>query len=241
MQFESSEQLCEHISTQTGSRAILSFSTGKDSVVAWLQMRRYFKKIVPFYMYCFQDLSFLEKSLAYYEDFFQTRIIRLPHPSLYRWINGLMFQAPENCHIIEDIGLADFDFTDLERFIREDCGLEGVYMATGVRAVDSLNRWASIKKYGPINENRMIFLPIYDYRKERMVRELRESGVKLPYDYRLFGRSFDGVDYRFLKPLKDNLPEDYQKVLDYFPLAELEIKRMEYRERYYKELENGKQ
>ena len=75
--------------------AILAFSTGKDSIAAWLQMRRYFKRIVPYYCYSVPNLGFVERSLAYYEDFFGTHIYRLPHRSLYRCLRGLVFQPPE--------------------------------------------------------------------------------------------------------------------------------------------------
>jgi hypothetical protein len=54
-----------------------------------------------------------------------------------------------------------------------------------------------------------------------------EHKCKLPIDYHLFGRSFDGMDYRFLKPIKDNFPKDFEKILEWFPLADLEIFRAE--------------
>ena len=71
-----------------------------------------------------------------------------------------------------------------------------------------------------------------------VVRTDRDTGVDvvhqravpndlLPVDYHMFGRTFDGIDYRFLAPLKKNRPADYQKVLDWFPLAEMEVWRYE--------------
>lgn len=48
---------------------------------------------------------------------------------------------------------------------------------------------------------------------------------QLPVDYKLFGRTFDGIDYRFLKPIKENFPRDYEKIITWFPLAELELFR----------------
>jgi hypothetical protein len=43
----------------------------------------------------------------------------------------------------------------------------------------------------------------------------------------MFGRSFDGLDLRFLVPLKKHRPKDYAKVLEWFPLADLEVFRWE--------------
>ena len=51
------------------------------------------------------------------------------------------------------------------------------------------------------------------------------AGVDLPVDYEWFGRSFDGIDYRFTKPLSEHAPDDFKRLLEWFPLAELEIFR----------------
>ena len=69
-----------------------------------------------------------------------------------------------------------------------------------------------------------------------LITQIREEeGIKLPIDYQHFGRSFDGIDYRFLHLIKEHFPTDYQKIIDLFPLAELEILKMKYREEYYRE------
>jgi hypothetical protein len=233
MQFENSTQLCKHVAGSDRGACLLAFSTGKDSIGAWIQLRRHFDTITPFYLYLVPGLSFVEESLSYYENYFSTKIIRLPHPSLYRWLNNYVFQAPENCQVIDDMGLPDFDYQDIQRIIAEDYNLPaGLFTAQGVRAVDSLNRWASIKKHGPINHNKQTFYPIYDWNKETLLREIASEGIMLPVDYHMFGRSFDGIDYRFLKPIRDNYPQDYNKILEYFPLADLELARVEYRSRY---------
>lgn len=238
MQFDNSQSLNQYVANLTGGVAILGFSTGKDSICAWLEMKKYFNRIVPVYMYLVPGLSFVEKSLAYYEDFFQTRIIRLPHPSLYRQLNNLVFQAPENCKVIETANLPDFEYDEVYQIIREDWKLpQNTYAASGVRARDSLNRWAAIKKYGPLNEGRKSFMPVFDFNKAMLMDTLIASGVKLPVDYKLFGRSFDGIDERFLGPIKEYFPEDYQKILEFFPLADIELKKIEYRKAYYGRLE----
>jgi len=206
---------------------LISFSCGKDSIACWLEMKKYFKKIIPFYLYLIPDLGFVERSLTYYEKYFECRIIRLPHPSLYRMLNRFVFQAPENCEIIERCDLPEFDYEDIRKVVCEDLGLdlENSWYASGVRAADSLNRRTAMKKYGPINRKKHCFYPIWDWKKKKLVREIVSAKIKVPVDYRLFGRSFDGIDYRFLKPIKDHFPEDYKKILEYFPLAELELMR----------------
>lgn len=68
IEYTNSAELCERMAQECDT-AIIAFSTGKDSIAAWLQMRRYFKRIVPYYCYSVPNLGFVERSLAYYEDF----------------------------------------------------------------------------------------------------------------------------------------------------------------------------
>ena len=67
--------------------------------------------------------------------------------------------------------------------------------------------------------------PIWDWLERSVYGVIKDAGIKLPIDYELFGRSFDGIDYRFLKPIYDNLPDDYEQILKWFPMAEMELIR----------------
>lgn len=231
LDYQTGAELCEQMAAECDT-AILAFSCGKDSIAAWLQMRRHFKRIVPYYCYCVPGLDFVEDSLRYYEDFFQTRIYRLPHRSFWAWMAEGLFQPPERITTIEDFDMPAFDDAILGEVIRQAGSLpEGAYTGIGVRAADSPMRRVAIKRWGAVNHNSKQFYPVYDWKKADMLRELKASGVKLPVDYKLFGRTFDGLDYRFLAPIKEHFPEDYQRILEWFPLADLEF--------YRRELANG--
>lgn len=47
----------------------------------------------------------------------------------------------------------------------------------------------------------------------------------VPPDYQWFQRSFDGLDVRFLAKIRKHAPGDYARILEWFPLAELELHR----------------
>lgn len=210
------------------SDTLLAFSTGKDAVAAWLAIREHFDRVHPYYLYLVPGLEFVEQSLDYYERFFGAKIARLPHPSVHRWLNNFTFQPPERCAVIEQAGLPDFDYQDIRQVMIEDHGLQpGMLVADGVRAADSPMRRIAIKTHGAISINQGRYHPIWDWRKADLIAAFRTHGVKLPEDYKLFGRSFDGLDLRFLLPLKKHRPADYRRVLDWFPLAELEVFRWE--------------
>lgn len=207
---------------------LLSFSCGKDSIGAWLALRPHFARVIPFYLWSIPDLEFVEDNLRYYEDFFGTRIYQLPHPRIYRMLRNNVFQPPQNWPICQMAELPVFDYQDVEDRLREQLGLPDVYAANGVRACDSITRRTSIKKHGPISHAKKKFYPIWDWSKQRLIDEIVNAGVKLPTDYRVFGRSFDGINWQFLAPMKEHFPRDYARVLEYFPLAEVELKRMQY-------------
>jgi hypothetical protein len=118
-------------------------------------------------------------------------------------------------------------------FIKEDLGIDdSVLTAIGVRAFDNRYRHFAIDKYGAITEKRKVWYPIYDWDVHRLYDEIKEAGCKLPVDYKIWGKSFDGLDYRFIKPLKENFPRDYEKLKDFYPLIDAELKRYELKENY---------
>lgn len=210
------------------SNTMLAFSTGKDAIAAWLALRDKFQKVYAYYLYLVPGLEFVNESLEYYEKFFGEKIIRLPHPSLHRWLNTYTFQPPERVAVINQAGLPFHDYKDIRNVIIEDYGLDkNMLVADGVRAADSPMRRIAIKTHGPISINQGRYHPIWDWVKSDLGECFKKSGVKLPIDYQLFGRSFDGLDLRFLLPLKKHRPKDYMKILEWFPLADLEVFRWE--------------
>ncbi len=229
---ETSELLCARISATHNSTCLLAFSCGKDAIAATIQAKRYFKTIIPFYLYPIPGLKFVEKSLAYYEQWIGTRIIRMPHPGMYRMLNNFVFQSPERVQSIIKAKLPNFTYQDVYRIIREDYKLPiDVPIVNGVRAADSPVRRICIQKYGAFRKGELN--AVYDWNKAKVCEEIDRDGVRLAADYKVFGRSFDGIGYRFIAGIKREWPEDYQRILEWFPLAELELFRMQIREAHY--------
>lgn len=224
---ETSEQLCERIAEKSNGVAIVSFSMGKDSIAAYLQMRKYFDKLYPVFYYLVPGLSFQQKSLEYYEnEVFKERIIRMPSPAIIRQLAHFMYQHPSAVDYIHEQNMYIPHYDEIFAAVKEDLHLPWeTYTGVGVRMNDSLNRRFSIQRYGAENAKRCQFYPVFDWNNEKLISEIRESGVKLPIDYRIWGRSFDGFHYKFLKPLKDHFPEDYEKVREIYPFVELELMR----------------
>ena len=202
----------------------LAFSRGKDAIAAWLALREAGVQVKPYYFYLVPGLMRFEaESLDYFEGFFGQRIARYPHPSIYRWLNRYTFQAPERLALIEAARLPEPSYSDMQRMILQDWGWPAdTWFADGVRAADSPNRRASIKKHGPMKSHSHKVSPIWDWRRKHTFQVMADHGVTVPVDYAWFGRSFDGIDKRFTGPLSRLAPDDYQKLLEWYPLADLD-------------------
>lgn len=222
-------EIVRQVRKDTGVKTLLAFSGGKDSIAAHMAIRRAFDEVIPFYLYLVPGLEFIEESLAYYERtlFGGRRIIRMPHPSLYRWLNGGVYQPPHHAPVIEAARLPEFDYKDVHNLIRAENDAQTAMVATGVRAADSPMRHVSIMQHGPILKSKGEYFPVWDWKKADLVREFKKDGVKLSREYEVFGRSFDGLDARFLIPMKREYPRDFARVLEWFPLAEADIFRAE--------------
>jgi hypothetical protein len=218
------DALCRYVAEKSGDTALLSFSAGKDAVAAWLQMRKYFKRIIPIYLYNIPDLEFVEQGLRYYEDFFQTKIHRYPNISTLRMLRNCTFQPPSRWPILQDWELR-ITFPQIEADLRRKHGVPDAFIAIGTRTADSPTRLANVRMYGSLTPTRRSFLPVFDWRIADVVGAIKSAGIKLTVDYEMFGRSFDGVDYRFLQPIKERFPRDYARILEWFPMADLEIMR----------------
>ncbi len=75
---------------------------------------------------------------------------------------------------------------------------------------------------------------VWDWTKGECYDYIEARGVKLPVDYEWFatkqkrsGRTFDGLATQFLAPIREHAPDDYARILEWFPLADLDIFRHE--------------
>lgn len=223
-------QVMEEIAALSGGRCLLAFSRGKDSIAAWLELREsgLFSEIVPFHLNLVPGMRFIEDSLDSFEDWFQTRIIRLPHISFYRMIGNCVLQPPGRVREIARLGLDQctrFTYDHVRRWLAEDLGWPEAttWTANGVRAADSPRRRIHIVKGRARNFSSKQFYPVFDYRKADVMAIIERHGIQLPMDYEMFGRSFDGIDWRFIGPLRKHLPEDYERLRFWFPLVEIDF------------------
>ena len=225
--FPDSDALCRYVCERSDGKVLLSFSRGKHSSASLVQLRRHrFTDIIPFFFQAGPKLRFVEESLSYYEEVLGRPIIRLPHPSMQRMLKEGVCQPPERLYLCEAFDdMRKVTPPMMEDYLRRKLGMPDAFSAVGNRASDTPVRRASINKNGSLTPDRRSFLPIYDWTRSRVADEIEASGIKLPIDYEMFGRSWDGIQFAFIEPLRRRYPDDYARLLQWFPLADADKAR----------------
>lgn len=226
------------IDIQGHNNCLMSFSGGKDSIAMFLRILEsgLFDKIYLYHYYLIPELSWISNFSKYFEKKFDVKILNLPSPTFYRLLSGASFQTPATCAAIQKIqndddGFINFNLNDLSDVAKEYFNLsENTYTAIGITVYDSALRRKAITHNEGINHNSKKWYPVHDMKLNDIKNIINKHNVKLPDDYKLFGLSFDGLDYRFIKVIKDQKPDDYKKIKQYFPLIDLVIER---HEKYY--------
>lgn len=214
---------------EQGDCVRLHFSCGKDSLATWLVLRDAGFRVVPMYFYLVPDLAFVERSLAMYEDFFGVEIVRMPHP---------IFEKRLACCDLQDAfgyrQMYSLDWPSGEEFDKlgehymREIGEPDRWICIGVRAWDSLSRRMVMQKCGELRPKNRTAFPLAWWKKADVDVCIAKHGAPIADDYKIFGRSFDGLDYRFVHKIKTNWPEDYSRIIDWFPMVDAELLRGEW-------------
>jgi 3'-phosphoadenosine 5'-phosphosulfate sulfotransferase (PAPS reductase)/FAD synthetase len=207
---------------EQGDTIGLSFSNGKDSLALWLYCLEQGFKVVPFYLSICPGLKFIDDSLDDYERFFGTKIYRLLHPNMYMYLNNKNGQPlPRHTALIgmffgKRAEIPLFNYADVEAGFRRTAELHArTWIATGVRLSDSAARKKSIGT--GYDEKRRVVKPLRNFSTDDVITILNDYDCPLPVDYRMFGRSFDGIDPRFSEPIRKYYPDDYKTLCEWYP------------------------
>ena len=221
--WESSDALCSAVRERTDT-SLLAFSCGKDSIACWLRMLEYGFKVIPYIYELIPGLEFVDEGIRYFEDHFKTEIVRLTSPSFVRMLKHYVYQPPDRTRALYLADLPSLTYEDCQDEMRHRYG-GALPIAIGVRIADSLQRRTSVKAHGACNTNQGTWYPVFDWSTKYTYQRINDVGIRLPVDYEMFGRTFDGINEQFLRPIRDRYPRDYDRILEWFPLADLEFTR----------------
>jgi hypothetical protein len=225
-QFPSSTALCEFMRDTLGiDHVLLAFSCGKDSLAAWCKLLDHGFKVTPYYQVMIPGNDFVEKSLAWYENHFDTEVHRILHPNAWRWLNSLTSQPPWRRDAISSLDLPAYTYAEIQEAMRRSVpGMDGGWVSVGTRIVDSPIRRMNLT-HRVVNQKNRSFFPVFDFLKKDIISILTKHKVKLPIDYEVFGRSFDGIDHRYCEPLSRHFPESWENLLFWYPMQGMELFR----------------
>lgn len=215
-----SNLLFDPIKTQASvtDSVIVGFSGGKDSMVTLDLCFKYFKNVVPYFMYLVPDLEFQENMLKRYEERYKTEIIRIPHFECSDFLKYGSFTLP-------DFDVDIVKINDTYAYLRE---LTGIYwIAAGERCADSIVRNAMIKKSGSIDYNRGRFYPLAYWNKKEVLEYIKYRKLYLSPEQKKLGFSFRSLAGSELSIIKQIYPKDYEKILKVYPFAGAGVERFE--------------
>ena len=240
---EATDALCKEIAKKSHGVVFAGFSGGKDSVCMFLQLSRYFKRIIPFHCASIPGMAFRTKMLDYYEYEFQTKILRLMGEDLSMAMRRLVYQEPRDAiACLEEFGdVEDYNKLDILEYLRMKFNLPRAWCAFGVNASDSIDRRIYCNQTGGKSETNRTFYPCWDWPKQEILNALVESGLKLAPEYKYTKRSIGGPPCAtYNKILKEHFPDDFNKMKLWYPLCELKNRREDRLEaRWMKKLDDA--
>jgi 3'-phosphoadenosine 5'-phosphosulfate sulfotransferase (PAPS reductase)/FAD synthetase len=228
-------------------RLLMSFSCGADSIAMFLRVMESGEFAVSdgvyFYYWFLPGVPWVEDYIDYFEDRYGVKIIKLPNP-IFVNDQGIGFlKTPVTAAATAALQKTPYrywknDKSMLERAVKVNQGLpQDTLTAVGIKQGDSAMRRITLRKNGGISESQGKWYPIHDYENRDVYEIIKRHGVKVPYDYELFGISFENMDYRFSSVIRDRCPETWEILKYWYPQIEMYIAR---HERYHPEWEAKK-
>ena len=196
-------------------RVLVSYSGGKDSIVTLDLCAKHFGTVQAFFMYQVPGLSFQERILKWAERKYGLEILRVPHWDLSDYMRLGAWHAPDD-------DVSKLRTIDIYGHVRQKTGIW--WIAAGERIADSIVRRAMITRDGSINDKRGRIFPLAHWRKRDVVAYVRREKLRVSEETEVLGFSFRDIDPKSLYLVKQHYPADYERILEFFPLAEAGVK-----------------
>lgn len=201
-------------------------ATGKDSIALLDMLHARFKRVVCVFMYVIPGLEHVERYIAYASHRYGVQFIQVPHyalPSMIR--TGFM-------GIRQDAKCKTLTLSKITDSVRLQTGI--TWAVYGFKKSDSLNRRLMLGTYDGecINRESKKLYPLSTWKNGDVRAYIRNNRLIEPINYGGSAQSSgtDITDINFLLWCRRYWPQDYKKIIDQFPLAELKVFEHEHKE-----------
>ena len=195
---------------------LVGFSGGKDSCVTLDLCFRYFDKVQPFFLYYVPHMSFQERTISWYENKYGVEILRLPHFETSNFLRYGLYRD-------SDFTVPIVSTADMYNYLREKTGIW--FIAGGERIADSIVRNAMIKHSVSIDMKRGRFYPLAYWKKQDVLSYIKNKRLLVSSESKKLGFSFRSLDGKSLAIVKENYPQDYERIKKIYPLCDAAVAR----------------
>lgn len=199
----------------------VAFSCGKDSLVLLDIISKHFCKFSVVFQYLVRDLSFQTSIISYVEKKYNTKIIQIPHWDLMNlYTDGYYRPSTKITEGIDKVYSVRDGITNMKKV----SGMQ--WIAYGTKKSDSITMRRFLTHLGACLKKLQRVYPLSNFSDKAIYSYLKYYRIPLPSDYRFFGRSMIFEPYNYIA-LKENLPEDFEKIKEIFPYVEAATKQTE--------------
>lgn len=192
---------------------IVFCSLGKDSLVTLDLVYGHFERIVCVFMYFVPQLEHIERWVNWCKNRYpKVEFMQVPHWNLSYILRGGLYCVPNPK--VKLIKLAD-----VVKAIRLKTGIKYVFL--GMKKADGMNRRLMLKGYEANDYvNNLQAYPLADWTQKDVLSYMKMHGIPEPIRYSLKASSGTGFNIECFLWLRENYPQDLQKIYDTFPLSE---------------------
>jgi phosphoadenosine phosphosulfate reductase len=192
--------------------------SGKDSIVCLDLAVQVFKHVECFHMYFVKGLTCVERPLNRIAHHYGVKLSYVPH-----WDLARIFKFGILCNPVKAI-TRQLRLADVERSVMARTNTN--VFCSGIRAAESMSRRLYTRKHDGLStsKDRVHLYPIWDWLDGDVYAYLKAKRLPLPPNFSTVKKS-SGMSFtpKTCEWLATNHPEDWQRVLEVFPYAEVQL------------------
>lgn len=192
---------------------MLFCSFGKDSLVLLDLLYPKFKRILCVFMYFVKDLEHINRWIRWAQAKYpKAEFVQVPH-----W--NLTYILRSGLYCVANPKVKTMKLADVVKAMRLKYGIG--YCFLGMKKADGMNRRLMLKGYeDSYYENAGLVYPLAEWTQKDILAYMKQHNLPEPIRYSLKASSGVGFNEDCLLWMRENYPQDLEKIYKTFPMAE---------------------